>query len=47
MAEVAGLVAAGDLELLIEAELDVADAAEAHRRAESGQATGKIVLTIG
>lgn len=46
MAEVAGLVAAGELELLIEAELDWSAAAEAHRRAESGQGTGKIVLTV-
>ncbi|WP_147916437.1 NADP-dependent oxidoreductase [Ruania zhangjianzhongii] len=47
MAEVADLVAAGELELLIDGELDWSEAAEAHRRCESGQATGKIVLTVG
>ena len=47
MAEVADLVAAGELELVMDSELDWSQASEAHRRAESGQATGKIVLTIG
>lgn len=47
MAQVAGLVAAGELELLIDSELDWSAAAEAHRRAESGHATGKIALTVG
>ena len=46
MAEVATLVASGDLELLIDSERDWSEAAEAHRRGESGQATGKIVLTV-
>ncbi|HLS62339.1 MAG TPA: NADP-dependent oxidoreductase [Ruania sp.] len=47
MVEVAGLVAAGELELLIDTELAWAHAAEAHGRCGSGHATGKVVLTVG
>ncbi|WP_022916778.1 NADP-dependent oxidoreductase [Ruania albidiflava] len=46
MTEVADLVAAGELELLVDTELDWSQAAEAHRRCESGHATGKVVLTL-
>lgn len=44
--EVAALVASGEIELLIDSEWDWSEAAEAHRRCESGQATGKIVLIV-
>src|SRR5699024_9390923 len=46
MTEVAGLVAAGEVELLVDTELDWSQAAEAHGRCESGHATGKVVLTV-
>ena len=46
MTEVAALVAAGELELLVDTELDWAQAAEAHGHCESGHATGKVVLTV-
>lgn len=46
MVEVAGLVASGELELLIDSELDWSEAAEAHGRSESRQSAGKIVLTV-
>lgn len=46
MAEVAALVAAGEIELLIDSVRDWSEAAEAHRRCASGQATGKVVVTV-
>ena len=46
MAEVAALVASGEIELLIDSVWDWSEAAEAHRRWESGQATGKVVVTV-
>lgn len=47
MVEVAARVASGAIELLIDSVRDWSEAAEAHRRCESGQATGKVVLTVG
>lgn len=46
VAKVAELVASGQLELLIDSELDWTEAARAYELSESGHATGKIVLTI-
>ncbi len=46
MAEAAALAASGRLEVLIEAELDWSQAAQAHRICESAHATGKVVLTV-
>lgn len=44
--EVAQLVASGDVEFLIESELDWSQAARAYELSEAGHVTGKIVLTV-
>ena len=42
--ELLGWIAAGELRLRVDAELPLADAAEAHRRLEERETTGKILL---
>jgi len=44
--EVAQLVASGELEFLVDAQLDWSEAARAYELSETGHTTGKIVLTI-
>jgi NADPH2:quinone reductase len=44
IAELASLAAAGVLKVVVGAKLPLADAAEAHRRMEARQTTGKVVL---
>ncbi|WP_206184814.1 NADP-dependent oxidoreductase [Thermoactinospora rubra] len=44
--EMAALADAGRLRVLVDAVFPLAEAAEAHRRGETGRTTGKIVLTV-
>jgi NADPH:quinone reductase-like Zn-dependent oxidoreductase len=46
LAQIAALIDAGELEVLIDSEFPLADAAAAHRRIEGGHARGKIILRI-
>jgi NADPH:quinone reductase-like Zn-dependent oxidoreductase len=47
LTEIAQLISAGEVRVLIEHQLDLADAARAHELIESGHTRGKIVLTLG
>jgi NADPH:quinone reductase-like Zn-dependent oxidoreductase len=47
LAEIASLVAGGEIRVLIEEELPLADATRAHRLIESGHTRGKIILIVG
>jgi len=47
LAEIAALIDSGELEVVIDSEFPLAEAADAHRRIEQGHARGKIVLRVG
>ncbi|HSV36395.1 MAG TPA: NADP-dependent oxidoreductase, partial [Ramlibacter sp.] len=46
LAQVARMIDAGELEVVIDREFPLAEAAEAHRRIEAGHARGKIILRV-
>ena len=46
LAQIAQLIDAGELEVVIDREFDLAEAAEAHRYIEQGHARGKIILRV-
>jgi NADPH:quinone reductase-like Zn-dependent oxidoreductase len=46
LAEIARLIDAGELEVMIDREFPLDEAAEAHRRIEQGHARGKIILRV-
>jgi NADPH:quinone reductase-like Zn-dependent oxidoreductase len=46
LAEIARLIDAGELEVMIDSEFPLAQAADAHRRLEQGHARGKIILRV-
>jgi NADPH:quinone reductase-like Zn-dependent oxidoreductase len=47
LAQIARLIDAGELEVVIDREFALAQAADAHRRIEQGHARGKIILRVG
>ena len=47
LAGIARLIDAGELEVVIDSEFPLAQAADAHRRIEQGHARGKIILRVG
>jgi NADPH:quinone reductase-like Zn-dependent oxidoreductase len=46
LAQIAALIDAGELKVVIDSEFPLAEAAAAHRRSESRRARGKIILRV-